>query len=243
MHYSLAIPYRNRAQNLGALLAHLVEWLPAQSYMDSYDVTVVEQADDKLFNLGWCINVGFDQASRRAKPFRFVFQPADCLPLSAPRPTQGTPNEVRSEVPESAWSTAHFASYYCPPATAVLLQPEWWQGYWTKFGTYYKALVFDPVTYFAINGHPNGYFGWGREDDELLHRLQLHGVTVECRASVFDELTPGNGAPRQSPPDPEPWRPEHHSDEDGLSDLQYKLLQTGRLQVGPLRVDWIKVTR
>lgn len=223
MHYAFIIPYRNRQAALEELLPHMRVWVKRQPYIHSHTYLVVEQADVRLFNLGWCINVGFriaEDLRTRDDQWRFVFQPVDCLPLYEPRALQGTPDQVDVDVPPAAWEGA-FTGYECPANTAVFLQPKWWSNGWTQFATYYKALVFDPAAYRAINGHSNQYNGWGREDDDLMLRLSRTSVQIERRAVIFDEFPHQD---RQHSPDGHTatWADAaNRVTTDGLSDLAF----------------------
>lgn len=243
MHYVIAVPFRQRHDQLAILLPRLREWLPTQEYITSWEIIVVEQDDDRMFNLGWCINVGFALARARLHRtrWRYVFQPVDTLPIDKPVARQGTPDIKEVDVPDYAWRKAArswkwpprvtFTSYYAPRNTIVLLQPLYWlaeEDRWIHWGTYYRALTMDPLAYERINGHSNAFFGYGWEDDDLLARCEAAKGLRRIRAvrcpMLFHEH-PVRGR-RDVHPDPtvnetlaktalERWQ------SDGLSNLQF----------------------
>lgn len=70
---TIIIPYRNRQQQLEQFLPHMRAYLPGAK------IIIVEQADEKPFNRGKLLNVGFLESGRDT---HYVFHDIDMLPIS-----------------------------------------------------------------------------------------------------------------------------------------------------------------
>jgi beta-1,4-galactosyltransferase 4 len=68
---TIIIPYRNRPEHLAQFVPHM------RAYLPYVKIVVVEQADDKPFNRGRLINIGYLEA----KPDYFVAHDVDMLPI------------------------------------------------------------------------------------------------------------------------------------------------------------------
>src|SRR5262245_31621222 len=77
--FALIVPYRNREYNLTHLILNL-QWYLAP---DTFDIIVVEQADERPFNRGYALNVGFDLARRNRPYSHYVFHDVDLIPQQA----------------------------------------------------------------------------------------------------------------------------------------------------------------
>lgn len=75
MHLSIIIPYRDRAEHLKVFIKDTIGKINA----DSYDIIVVSQNHDKLFNRGKLLNIGFDYS--KDKSDYFCFHDIDMIPL------------------------------------------------------------------------------------------------------------------------------------------------------------------
>ena len=214
-HYTICVPYRDRAEHLETLLRRLPAWLERQDYIDSYFILLVEQADGLPFNLGWIINVGFaltDCEKRDDIGFElpdsedddvvrdfFMFHPVDCYPLLPDERQQGTPElkgggisgeKILADLPPNTKEVIRASSYRIDRGDIVLLAPRWWKdNAWSHFSTYYKAFITDREIYRRVNGHSNRYvFGWGLDDDDFLLRLKFRGVDSIHRPFVWHEV-------------------------------------------------------
>lgn len=74
---AIIVPYRNRPKQLEKFKTYLKQYLENRGY--EYFIIVVEQADDKSFNRGKLLNVGFKEAVRRRCDY-VVFHDVDMLP-------------------------------------------------------------------------------------------------------------------------------------------------------------------
>lgn len=70
---TIIIPYRDRPQHLSQFIPHMMAYLPAAK------IIIVEQADEKPFNRGKLLNVGFLES---AKDTHYVFHDIDMLPIN-----------------------------------------------------------------------------------------------------------------------------------------------------------------
>jgi len=68
---TIIVPYRNRPEHLTQFIPHMRAYLPYAK------IVVIEQADDKPFNRGRLINIGYLEA----KPGYFVAHDVDMLPV------------------------------------------------------------------------------------------------------------------------------------------------------------------
>jgi len=128
----------------------------------NWEIYIAEQFDSTTFNRGWSFNVGFAvaDAQQRASPditaeMRIknldcaVIQDIDYLPEKGVDYSQCfLPTQLSAEIDRFDWKTPYLES----AGGVVSMNSRHWR---------------------QINGFSNDYFGWGGEDDELHHRLQL----------------------------------------------------------------------
>lgn len=69
----IIVPYRDRPNHLARFITHMKDYLPAA------DIVVVEQCDEKPFNRGKLLNIGFEKAA--ADEF-YCFHDVDMLPVT-----------------------------------------------------------------------------------------------------------------------------------------------------------------
>ncbi len=208
---TVVIPFRDRDAHLAELLPPLTAKLVEQGI--HYRILVVEQEAGLAFNRGKLINVGFAHAA--ADSDYYCIHDVDAIPVEADyrcptQPLRLVTRLLSTERPESTCPTHYFSG-----AISVL-----------------KEQVF------AVNGFSNEYWGWGKEDDEFLFRLQLAGYLC-----YFDSLGAYHDLPNptaQQVERPAIRRPPHvrlnrarrsrlmrglvDPSEDGLTTLRYDLL-------------------
>ncbi len=159
---SIVIPFRNREPHLVRLLPALREALAAQHL--EYRILVVEQSEGKLLNRGKLLNVGARHAWNDSD--YFVFHDVDMIPETA---EYGRPSQ---------------------PLRLIKYMSSSWRGYERLSGSYFggtASLNKEHMT--LINGFSNRYWGWGKEDDDLLLRCLLKGlVPHEDTMSSFQDL-------------------------------------------------------
>ena len=121
-----------------------------------FEIIVVEQSDDKPFNRGKLLNVGFLEAKRLECNY-VVFHDVDMLPVDV--------DYSYSDIP------IHLATNFISP-------PE--EKERVLFDTYFGGVTMFPIDVFEdIDGYSNKYWGWGYEDDDLLYRCIKKGVNLE----------------------------------------------------------------
>lgn len=159
---TIVIPFRNREPHLQLLLPQLRAMLAAQGI--DYQVLVVEQEAGKLFNRGKLLNVGARHGWDSSD--YFIFHDVDMIP--------------------------ELAEYGCPsqPLRLITRMSYSHRGSDCMSGSYFGgtvALSKEQLT--LINGLSNRYWGWGKEDDDLLLRCLLKGlVPHEDRQGLYADL-------------------------------------------------------
>jgi hypothetical protein len=152
------ISFRDRHAHLLTLLPVLAEHLHAIPHR----VIVVEQADDEPFNQGTVHNVG---ALLRPDCDYYCFHDVDLVPAWNPR---------RRSAYEYTRSIAHLAKYRLQDdGTRPIRYSPFCLG---------GVLLFNKLSFFAINGYSNEYHGWGHGDNDLYARAVLSGQRVTYRA-------------------------------------------------------------
>lgn len=71
---AIIVPYRDREDHLKEFIPHMNKYLPDAK------IVIVEQADEKPFNRGKLLNVGFLETDF----FYYCFHDVDHLPVSVP---------------------------------------------------------------------------------------------------------------------------------------------------------------
>ena len=134
------VPYRNRPQQLKRFLKHMGEYL---TNLD-YQIFIIEQSDDKPFNRGKLLNVGYTHAIESGCDY-FVFHDVDMLPEDVDYSYTDKPLHLATHLQEHDYETTFF----------------------DYFG---GVTMFNKEDFELINGFSNEYWGWGFEDDDLLIR-------------------------------------------------------------------------
>ena len=75
---AIIVPYRNRQEQLDKFTTYIQQYLQNRKY--DYYLVVVEHDDDKPFNRGKLLNIGFQEAQRRRCDY-IVFHDIDMLPI------------------------------------------------------------------------------------------------------------------------------------------------------------------
>mmetsp|Transcript_22740 Transcript_22740/g.63245 ORF Transcript_22740/g.63245 Transcript_22740/m.63245 type:complete len:380 (+) Transcript_22740:181-1320(+) len=172
---AIIVPYRdlhpaqNRAKHLAKFVPHMHKFfgkLKRQGVVSDYHVYIVEQSDDqRKFNRGKLLNIGFDMACKHHKKAKqpphdvFIFHDVDLLPADDLGP------------------------WYAKFPTKPLHIARVWDRY-SNNPKYFGGIVsFSKSDYKRINGYPNTFWGWGGEDDETQKRLERLGITFESPPS------------------------------------------------------------
>jgi hypothetical protein len=126
-----------------------------EDYLKEYDyqIFVIEQGDDKSFNRGKLLNVGYEIASKNGCDY-FVFHDVDMLPEDVDYSYSDKPLHLATHLQEHDYETTYF----------------------DYFG---GVTLFNREDFEAINGYSNEYWGWGFEDDDLLVRCYQTNLPLD----------------------------------------------------------------
>jgi beta-1,4-galactosyltransferase 1 len=171
-----------------------------------FKIYVVEQAGDCPFNRGMLFNVGVLEAAKDMDWDCYCFHDVDLL-LEDDR-----------------------LLYTCPemgPRELAISQDKW--DYKIKHKFYFGGIVImSKQQFLTINGFSNVYWGWGREDDDLLHRVEMMGMTVDRADSSIARYTTIKEDHVQGPKNPVRdeliYDAEYRVHLDGLNTTVYKVM-------------------
>ena len=165
---AIIVPYRdlhasqNRAKHLSQFIPHMKKFLGnlvSTNKIADYHIYIIEQSDDqRKFNRGKLLNIGFDYALKRSEkhPPRhniFIFHDVDLLPQ------------------------ADLGDWYAKYPSQPIHIARVWDRY-NNNQKYFGGIVsFSEEDTKRINGYPNTFWGWGGEDDEMQKRLETTNIT------------------------------------------------------------------
>jgi len=145
---SIIIPYRDRETALNLILPKLEDYVSKQ--VKNFDISVVEQDDNNLFNKGILNNLGF---LLNPDADYYCFHDVDLLPEFSDY-----------SYPENPSHLSRFCSQfnYVEDPTALMG----------------GVIVFQKEHFQKVNGYPNDFVGWGSEDRALHNRCLKVGLDV-----------------------------------------------------------------
>lgn len=124
-----------------------------------FNILIVEQTT-KPFNRGKLLNVG---ALESPDASYFCFHDVDMLPEESDYSSCASPTHLATEAQQF--------------------------GYKLPYNGYFGGVtLFDKHSFKKINGFSNEYWGWGAEDDDLLFRCLVSGVTTARRRGRYKSL-------------------------------------------------------
>jgi len=146
---AVIVPYRERSRNWEIFLKFMVEYLAmGKNSGKSFHIVRVEQKDRKLFNRGKLSNVGIAWTLRNYHTECIAVHDVDLLPF--PGVDYGGCSEI----------------WHLP----VIFSHLNWR---TKYPDYFGgAVLMKASLWIKANGFSNGYWGWGKEDDDLWIRVR-----------------------------------------------------------------------
>ena len=156
---AVIVPYRNREEHLKSFIPHMEKSLTDEKI--PFDIFIIEQTDNKPFNRAKLLNVGFKECMEYDY---FAFHDVDMLPVDSDYSFPDGPTHLSSEVEQFNWGLPY-------------------DGY---FG---GVTLFDKESFIKINGYSNEYWGWGAEDDDVIHRCMIREVDTyrkPCRYRSLD---------------------------------------------------------
>jgi len=163
-------PLQDRQGQLQRFIPHMESFLNIQNCRAV--IVIVEQTmDERKFNRGQLLNIGFKLAQKTFPGLTSVIlHDVDLLPSFELRLAYARPPPVSSVV--------HLASV------------------WSKYnypGFIGGVLSLRPQDFECVNGYPNDYWGWGLEDDQLGLRIAHCKLRVLCvKRGSFVDIDPEN---------------------------------------------------
>lgn len=121
-----------------------------------YEIIIIEQLDDKSFNRGKLLNVGYKCALKKGCDY-FVFHDVDMLPEDVDYSYSDKPLHLATHLQENDYETSFF----------------------DYFG---GVTLFNKIDFETINGFSNEYWGWGFEDDDLLIRCLESNLELDTES-------------------------------------------------------------
>jgi predicted glycosyltransferase involved in capsule biosynthesis len=160
---SIVVPYRNREHHLAQFIPFMEEYLKHLSDGKDYEarIVIVEQDDEKPFNRGKLLNIGFAESKECDY---FCFHDVDMLPVNSDYSPVDSPTHMAAEAEQFGWKLPY-------------------DGY---FG---GVTMFDKESFEKINGYANEYWGWGAEDDDILTRCSIMKVPTFRKPGRYRSLT------------------------------------------------------
>lgn len=156
MKLGIIVPYRNRESHLKKFQDGITSYLKTQKI--TYEIIVVEQSDDKPFNRGKLLNIGFIKARELGCDY-VVFHDVDMIPLDV--------DYSYSEIP------LHLATNF---------ELEYDKSKNLSFDDYFGGVtMFSMDSFERVNGYSNLYWGWGFEDDDLLFRASNKKIALDTK--------------------------------------------------------------
>ena len=141
------VPYRDRPAHLRAFLDRV--WLPLRREHAASQLVVAEQPAGELFNRGLLLNAAYLWCTRERglRPARVLFHDVDLVPSA----------DLRRAYTACRAPVVHFGNRF-----ARYSGPHYFGG----------VTGFEPRIFEDVGGFPNGFWGWGGEDDALLRRTR-----------------------------------------------------------------------
>lgn len=181
-HHALIVPYRDRAVHLGVFVPHMQDYFQREFPSQIFDIYIVEQANERLFNRGWLFNVGLRQALQSNETSKMdgciILHDVDLIPEpGVPYSSCDDPIQLGSELEHRNWSVRY--EQYTGGIVSMNLK------HWKQ-----------------INGMSNSYEGWGMEDDDLRERLRIQKLLVPTKTlrRPNGDLNPNKFCIRRPPP-------------------------------------------
>ncbi len=170
MKLGIVVPYRNREQHLSQFVPHLSAYF-ARDKLDkeiNYQVVIVEQANEKPFNRGALLNIGFLLLENEAD--YVCFHDIDYLPIWADYSPVDCPTVI-------VWYGAETRPIAPGRSKNVVTH---------NLAKFYGGVVLvDNENIRKVNGHPNDYWGWGYEDTDFQGRFDSIDVNWRRRKGTF----------------------------------------------------------
>lgn len=152
-HVAIIIPNRGRNDQLKILLNHLHPFL--QKQLIDYQIFVVEQTEENLFNKGVLFNAAYLEALKTLDFCCFILNDVDLLPENLRN------LYTCSKQPRHMCSNLDTFRYVLP--------------YTNIFG---GVVSISKDQFETVNGFSNEFWGWGGEDDDFMNRVKAKDFKI-----------------------------------------------------------------
>ena len=153
---AIIVPFRNREEHLSIFIPYMHRFLGKQY---DFKIIVVEQCDNRKFNKGTLMNIGFDIMKNKCD--YFCFHDIDLLPIE----------------------NSNYDPVDCPTHLCARLDYyNWVPLYENAFG---GVVIFNKEDFIKVNGFSNDLWGWGCEDDDMFYRCVRENLRVERRWNSY----------------------------------------------------------
>jgi hypothetical protein len=154
MKLGVIVPYRDRQEHLEKFIKQLPSYLNNNNV--EYELIIVEQSDNKPFNRGKLLNIGYLEAKKLGCDY-VVFHDVDMIPIDVDYSYSDIPLHLATEfeLENDKSKNLSFEDY---------------------FG---GVTMFSNTAFEKINGYSNLYWGWGFEDDDLLFRSKKENLPLD----------------------------------------------------------------
>jgi hypothetical protein len=163
----IVVPFRDRESHLLEFVPCISETLEKQEI--DYEMLIVEQTKEKSFNRAKLLNIGFDYT--KGSHDYYCFHDVDMLPVESDYSYCQNPTHLAARVEQFNWGLA----------------------YQQYFG---GVTMFDRESFRKINGYSNEYWGWGAEDDDVLLRCSIMGVSASRKDCGYRSLSHDRNIPQ-----------------------------------------------
>jgi len=161
----VCVPYRNRETHMHEFIPKIGRYLKKQNI--DFQIYIIHQVDDKLFNRGATKNIGAKIAFEEGCDY-IVWHDIDMIPEI----NGGADYSYPTEAPR------HIATQISQ------------MNYQLKYHEYFGgAVLFTKEQVEATNGYSNEYWDWGMEDDDLFWRCHKEGLTNETKLEYTEDNT------------------------------------------------------
>ena len=144
---AIIIPYRERKPALDVLIPKLTEYVSKQ--VENFELFVVEQDNNNSFNKGLLNNLGFLLTPNFDY---YCFHDVDLIPEFSDYSYPKKPTHLSS---------------HCSQFNYINIPDKIMGG----------VITFKKQHFIEVNGYPNNYIGWGKEDNSLYHRCEKNNLT------------------------------------------------------------------
>ena len=159
---AIIVPYRDRKEHLETFIPVVEKHLDKSGI--NYQIWIIEQKNDQLWNKGMLLNAGFNLT--KDKFDYFCFHDVDLLPLNKECDYSYVKN------------VTHLSTYVQQYGFKEQDELEFIGG----------VVLFPKKDFMKINGYSNGYWEWGAEDSDIYFRCQQNNVKVKTKPGKYRSL-------------------------------------------------------